>query len=315
MIDSLQNLETNLIPLPITQQAIEIARFFAEQQLEVAKKEQVYLNTIAVVVMDNYLQMMGISTELTASESWNPVVRLGADVADIKVTGCGHLECRPVKPGVPKCYIPPEVKIDRCGYVVIEIDEEQQQAALLGFTKIAVGNELAITQLQSIDSLLEYIEQLIAQKVNLSNWFQNIFEVGWQSMTALLGTETAQLVPSLRSGSSLKDTTGMSVKGVKLIDLGIQLQNQAVALLVTLTAITDEKVKVRVQVHPVATAAYLPSNLQLAVLSEMGEILREVRSRSLDNYIQLPHFTGKTGESFSIRLALNETSITEDFIL
>ena len=134
-------------------------------------------------------------------------------------------------------------------------------------------------------------------------------------MTALLGTETAQLVPSLRSGSSLKDTTGMSVKGVKLIDLGIQLQNQAVALLVTLTAIADEKVKVRVQVHPVATAAYLPSNLQLAVLSEMGEILREVRSRSLDNYIQLPHFTGKTGESFSIRLALNETSITEDFIL
>ena len=66
------------LSLPITQAARRIAQEFAAEQPTPQKSEQVRLNTLAVCVVNDYLQMMAIPTDLTANDSWNPVVRLCA---------------------------------------------------------------------------------------------------------------------------------------------------------------------------------------------------------------------------------------------
>jgi hypothetical protein len=93
------------------------------------------------------------------------------------------------------------------------------------------------------------------------------------------------------------------------------LGNQTVTLLVALIPEADGQVGICVQVHPVPGETYLPPDLVLAVLSETGETLRSVRSRSLDNYIQLPRFQGRPSESFRIQIALDRVSLTEYFII
>jgi len=203
------------VPMPITQEALQIAEQFAREQPTQQKALQVYLNTLAVYSVNNYLRIMDISTDLTAGDSWNPVVRLAADVADLWVTGLGRLECRPLSgtklainsaqkpndnswlqfvklkltsqeksPSIA-CYIPPEVQADRIGYVVVQIDAEQQESTLLGFSKAAETSELPINQLQSISELLQHLENkklLPVTSVNLTQWLQGLFEDGWQAV-------------------------------------------------------------------------------------------------------------------------------------
>ncbi|MDJ0675681.1 MAG: DUF1822 family protein [Calothrix sp. MO_167.B42] len=104
-------------------------------------------------------------------------------------------------------------------------------------------------------------------------------------------------------------------KGAKLIDLGIQLGNQNVALLINIKEETDGKLAVLVQLHPVNGERYLPPNLQLILLSKAGKNLQEVQSRTHDNYIQLKRFKGEPGKRFQIQVSLANLSITENFEL
>jgi hypothetical protein len=148
---------------------------------------------------------------------------------------------------------------------------------------------------------------------NLSDWFQNIFDVGWQSLNALINTKSFNLTFAFRQRDSAG--TGMSVEGIKLIDLEMQLGNQSVALLVGLTREDEQKVGIRVQLHPANGETYLPPNIRLALLSQSGTILQEFTSRSQDNFIQLKRFTCPTGKSFKIQVSMNHFSIIEQFVV
>ncbi|GET44334.1 DUF1822 family protein [Microseira wollei] len=149
-------------------------------------------------------------------------------------------------------------------------------------------------------------------KIQLSQWLENIFEIGWQSIETILGAEQQNLAFSLRSNSH---SLNSSIKRAKLIDLGLQLGNRSLALLVAITPETEQKVGILVQLHPMEGETYLPPNLKLSMLSESGEILQEVESRSVDNYIQMKRFRGLPGESFAIQLTFGEVSVTEDFVI
>ncbi|AFY56099.1 Protein of unknown function (DUF1822) [Rivularia sp. PCC 7116] len=112
------------------------------------------------------------------------------------------------------------------------------------------------------------------------------------------------------------------VRKVKLLDLGMQLAGEAVALAVALVPKADGKIGVLLQAYSTDTETddsdnskpllYLPPGLKLILLSETGETLREVTARNADIYVQLK-FSGEKSEQFSVRVALNEASITEDF--
>ena len=238
------------------------------------------------------------------------------DVADLSVTGLGKLECRPVLPATQVVHIPPEVWSDRIGYVAVHLDRSLREATLLGFTKTVSTDELPISQLRSLEDLLEHLIQIrqakfVKMPVNLSKWLENTFEAGWQSMEALLGTQQENLAFSLRSTSPLSEA---SVKRAKLIDLGLRLGSQSVALLVAITLEIEQKVGILVQVHPTGGEPYLPPNLRLVLLSESG-VLQEVQSRTQDNYIQLKRFRGLPRECFNIQVAFGDASVTETFVI
>lgn len=146
-------------------------------------------------------------------------------------------------------------------------------------------------------------------QVNLSQWFQKLFTAGWQPIDEVLNSQLGNLAFELRSSSAARKT---GVNGVKLIDLGVQLGGQSLALMLALSLEAEEKIAIIVQVHPTGNEKYVPPNLKLMLL-ESGNVLQQIQSRSRDCYIQLNRFKGLSGTSFSIQLTLDDFSMTESF--
>ncbi|HEY9743441.1 MAG TPA: DUF1822 family protein, partial [Coleofasciculaceae cyanobacterium] len=58
---------------------------------------------------------------------------------------------------------------------------------------------------------------------------------------------------------------------------------------------------------------YLPHDLQLMVLDEKGEAVMQAQARSTKN-IQLK-FSGEPGETFGVKVALGDVTVTEAFLI
>lgn len=320
------------LPLPIPQAARTTAQEFASQQPTTEKADQVQLNTLAVWVVNDYLQLMDIPTDLRASDSWNPGVRLFADVADLELPGKGRLECRPVHSQAHICPIPPEVWHDRIGYVVVQFDESLQEATLLGFTPTASVEAFPLQQLRSPEDLLEHLDRLGRSpaiqttlnqlQANLSQWLQGVIDTGWQTVDSLLNP--AELSPAfafrgveLRGHHAATSETEI-IQRAKLLDLGTPSGHPVMLLVEVSPSIdssspTDPQLDVLLQVHP-SNQLYLPAGLRLTVLDESGTKFLDAESRSVDNYIQL-QFSGSPGESFSVQVALGDNQVTEAFVI
>ncbi len=141
--------------------------------------------------------------------------------------------------------------------------------------------------------------------INLGQWLQQVFEDAWLAVEEALGIEEASLAFGFRTDG---------VKRAKLIDLGMQLGGQAVALILTIRPEADRSINILVQVHPIDDETYLPQHLKLVLLSTDGEILYKVSPRSTDNVIQI-EFRGQPGEQFQIEVALGDVSVTENFVI
>jgi hypothetical protein len=157
---------------------------------------------------------------------------------------------------------------------------------------------------QASEKLPGYIQE---SRTKLTQWLQGIFDEAWQAIDALISPE-ANLALSTRNTES-------GAKRGKLIDLGMRLGSYTVALLVTITQDTQEKLSISIQLQPTGGERYLPPNLKLTLLSKAGKTLQEVASRSQDNYIQLLPFKGEPGKRFSIEVSLLDVSVREDFEL
>lgn len=308
---------------PISPKTRQIAEQWSKQHTTPEKREQVFLNTLSVSFVNTYLQWMGFETDLEKSDSWNPLQQTLLDVADLEVKNLGKLECRPVLEGTQVIYVPPEVESNRIGYLAVQISQSFREATLLGFVKKVSSDSLPISQLQSLERLHEYLEYLSQVKlaelaelpislgkalVKLSRWFENNFELGWQSVGTLLGNQPANLTLSLRSAPEA------GVERGKLIDLGIELTGEAVVLVVSLTPQNEREMDINVEIHPTSGQTYLPPNLQLMVLDEEGEAVMEAIARSANSYMQL-QFSGSVGERFSVKVALGDVSVAENFVI
>jgi hypothetical protein len=177
------------ISVPITQAIRNKAEQFAREQPNSEKAKQVYLNTLAVLVTNNYLQMLDVSTSLQQSHSWNAVARVSTDIADLNLPEKGHLECRPILEGDDICYLPQDIWNNRIGYVVVKLDAEAKQGTLLGFVPQVSGNTLEIGQLQSLDDLFIALHSN-ETVVQLSQWLENVIDEGWKSVEAIIGKKS-----------------------------------------------------------------------------------------------------------------------------
>lgn len=307
------------ISLPIAENGRTIARQFAFEQPNPEKAERVLLNTLAVWIANDYLQMLGIATNISKSDSWNPVARLCADVADLEVTGIGKLECRPLKASHALCSIPAETWGDRIGYMVVEIDNSLRHARLLGFTLTVATEALPVSQLQPIENLIDRLHDLrqpATVRVNLSQWFDLVFETGWEVVETLFATNQLDPAFSFRGEnvSGIDESESSVIQRGKAIDLGMQLAGKNIVLIVELEAESAQKTNICLQVHCSDRSIYLPTGLTLSILDDRGATFMEAQARNADNYVQL-HFSGKPGEHFSVSIALDDTSVVEDFVI
>lgn len=372
--------EIDSLPMPITQNSLHIARRFSSQQRHPQRQEQVYLNTLAVLAVRDYLTILSIETDLTQCDSWNPAMRLFANAADLYIKGLGKIECRPIinrfqnsSSQTPDIYpVPLEAREERIGYIVVEIDEEEKEARLLGFSPTAISGELVLSKLHSVDDFLVHIEHLCEAKVDLNqwflnvfnsewqpfeavfhpqpqtsprefenpissklgNWFKNVFETGWQNIEQGKKSLEDVIFPdktpdfAFRSGGNSRSESPLSgnqttirqtfpeadVTRAKLIDLGMRLGRTTVALLVAIAQQSDRTVRVHAQLHPAIGDRYLPRNLKLSLISDAGQVLDELESTVQQQCISL-EFEVEPGESFSIRLAIDDLSVTENFMV
>lgn len=181
---------------------------------------------------------------------------------------------------------------------------------------ILEGNENALAQIRALFASGELEEILgvpvlgidtvsevqtaqppLTQVNHLTQWFDNIFAIGWQSIEELLTPQ--QLRPA---------HFGQSIQRAKSIDLITDMVN----LVVSLNREDAENVIVNLKVFP-TTSPNLPANLKLIILAE-GKIFKEVTSRSADQLIQC-EFDAKPGDEFGVKLALGDAEITEDFVV
>lgn len=168
---------------------------------------------------------------------------------------------------------------------------------------VAVSDQSVISP-QAVDSVRLSLQET---RTKLSQWLEGAFEETWQAIDALINPGAA-LALSTRN-------LDLNVKRGKLVDLGVQLGRQAVALLITVAPETEDKLSILVQLHPTGEEKTLPSHLKLTLLSKLGKVLQEVESRHHDNYVQLKSFSGQPGKRFSLEISLGDTRIREDFEL
>jgi hypothetical protein len=232
-------------------------------------------------------------------------------------------------------------------YAIVEVDEEQEQVVVRGFLRYdELSGYCREVDLQPAEDgcyrvplslfddepnhLLFYLRHLepsaislpsVAAKsvadslkesfnfnrITLSQWLQGVLEEGWLSFEELVAPE-ANLALNTRNVSE-------TMRKGKLINLGMQLENQTIALLITVTPEASEKIGILVQLYPTRKEKYLPDNLQLTLLNKAEKTLQSTRSRTRDNYIQLKSFKGKPGTYFGIEVSMGDVSVREDFEL
>ncbi|MCC3582667.1 DUF1822 family protein [Microcoleus sp. PH2017_30_WIL_O_A] len=160
----MKNIDNSELTIQLSKQAHQDAHKFASQQSTPEKVKQVYTNTLAVYAVRHFLQWLGIETDLSAGDSWHPVIRCFNDVADLVIPNLGKLECRPVLPGQTAISIPSEVTEDRIAYIAVQFQEQLNEVQLLGFYPAidpqSPPETIEISRLQPIETLIDYIDRL-----------------------------------------------------------------------------------------------------------------------------------------------------------
>jgi len=333
MINSSYELNQLQVMLPITQQGRDMAQQFANQYASSGKREQIWLNTLAVWIVKDYLDLLGVPTNLSESDSWSSVMQLAGNIADLEVEGLGKLECRPIRQGEKICPVPPETWDLRIGYLVVEIDDSYRRAKVLGFVQEVNDEVLPVDALMPLEDFIDYLDERqtaaqpsttsaqSASRVNLTQWFSDIFETGWQQIDALLNPQDLAPAYSFRSArfpitnaEREEPIEDADIERAKLINLGIQFGQHRVILVVRLKRETAQKTEITLQLHPEAGQAFLMPDVTLQVLDATSEVFMQTQARDSDNYVQLK-FSGESGERFQVLVALDDAVVTEQFIV
>ncbi|MGI2903271.1 DUF1822 family protein [Tolypothrix sp. VBCCA 56010] len=305
--------------VPISSELHSLAKQFRLSHRNSKKAKQVYFNTLAVSAVNFYLRCMGVETSWSASSSCNRVMQTMMDVADLEIIGLGKLECRPVLSDEKVVYIPPEVWSDRIGYVAVQFDQSLREATLLGFSKTAQSGEIPINQLRSLEEFilqLSEIPQKVKQPIHLSQWLSNIVDAGWQTVESLF-TQQSELAFRFRSAEKTlaqnSENSPINVQKGRLLELGRQSESKLIALIVGLIPLSEQEINICVKVCPVNGQKYLPEELELMVLDDLGISVMQATARNTKS-IQL-NFSSEFGERFSIKVALGDVNFTELFLV
>jgi hypothetical protein len=201
--------ETGSLSIPITLQTRAFAQRCAQLHPPGPVAQRVWEHGLAVGVVSQYLELLGIPTQLNHSDLNNPVVQLAAAVADLEVIGMGHLECCVVPTGDHEGQVPPEVWSEapgtsadeatnlssrlRMGYIFVHLNADQRSADILGFLPRVMSEKVSLSELLPLAELGPYLHQVQTQLaplqaprslVKLGDWIRGMIGEGWQQLEA-----------------------------------------------------------------------------------------------------------------------------------
>ena len=160
---------------------------------------------------------------------------------------------------------------------------------------------------QSLVGATESTRQAI-QLTNLNQWWNNVFESGWQAIEDLFGSQ-----PNLAFNFRQTNSTSEQIRRVKQIQLNAELPT--LFLVVMLETEADGRMRIWAQLLPQPGETYLPANLRLELLSINGNVVQSVQAGEMSNYIQLRRFKSPLGAEFRLQVAIKNTFIYEDFVV
>ncbi|MDY6898238.1 MAG: DUF1822 family protein [Cyanobacteriota bacterium] len=305
----MKSTQPSYLQVPLGKDAHQKAEEFAAEQDSADKGKQVYLNTLAVYAVNNYLKWLSIETALHLSDSWNWSTRTFFDIADLMLPSVGRIECRPVLPGEDAVILPQEVTQERVGYVAVRFNNRLDFVEILGFVpaRPIIGNSeiIEINRFESIDILIDIINRR-KMKVNLCQWLEGIFNQDWESPELVLASNFRSAATITRQD---KDYQTNSISRAKVVDVGRQI-----ILLIELTPTNSAIFDIRLRVYPAENTLHLPQDLQLTIFDESGNACMNTQAETANDWVQL-EFDCQHEEKFSVELKLGETSIIEEFIV
>jgi len=154
------------------------------------------------------------------------------------------------------------------------------------------------------DILREVALEFLSNPLNeLGKWLKGSLieatENGWRTLEDIFGGTP---IPACRKSA---------VKRAKQINLGA---DQTIVLKIEIEQLENQNVNVNFCACPSSDQTYLPENLKLTLLSESGEPLDEVQVKTNENRTR-QELKGSSGDQFSIKIALGDISVIEDFII
>ena len=301
--------QPDYLQIPLGKDAHQKAEEFAAEQDNLDKGKQVYLNTVAVYAVNNYLKWLSIETALHQSDSWNWSTRTFFDIADLMLPNVGRIECRPVLPGEEVVVLPQEVTQERIGYIAVRFNKQLDFVEILGFVpaRPIINNSeiIEINRFESIDILIDIINRR-KMKVNLCQWLEGIFNQDWESPELVLAGSFRSTATMTRQ---YQDSQTSSISRAKVVDVGRQI-----VLLMELTPTNSAVFDIRLRVYPAENTLHLPQDLQLTIFDESGDACMNTQAEIANDWMQL-EFDCQHEEKFSVELKLGEISIIEEFIV
>jgi len=324
MIDPIRAEEV-AVPVFITQEAQQFAQQFARQQPDPTRARQVHLNTLAVCAVKNYLRILDIPADPSNCDSWNPLMRLTTNVADLEIVGKGRIECRPVSPAAPDaelaCYVPTEVQGDRLAYIVVQIEANQPQALILGFAKQVDHETLDLSGLRPMSELPAYLDGIDARSpaervTQLTDWIQGQIEASWQTLDELLGI--SPLAYQWRSLSTAEvrpaDSALTRIIRGKLLKATTAQETETVILITELIPKSATDLGIELKIAPARDQGFLPAGLEMTVVDAVGEPVMQAQARQENRLVELG-FHAAPGDRFQLKIRLGETVIVESFVV
>jgi len=298
--------------LPIRKSTHDRARSFANRQLTRSRFKSAYLSYLAMESVRLYLDCMEIETASTldngAIRDSAPIALLDP-IADLDIGNVGSLACLPVFPNSQFVNIPAEVWNDRFAYVGVRLNQELTEAELLGFTRKANAEFVAIGQLKSMETLIEYIDRW-ERSVKLNQWLENTIDRSWNVLESVLAPRQIAWRSKSIATVDRPQTNPKIARGKRIYFDG---DRQGVTLMLEQIVLDRQQREIWVEIYPPDGQDYLPALLQFQIYDGEDVKLFEAESRSTPN-IQVK-FAGEVGELFTVVITLSNTRICEHFVI
>lgn len=266
-----------------------------------SRSRQTYLNALAARAVAYQLQCWGVELQ---PEVDNCLEGEFFETAGVTLANGERWDCRPLLPGERACGVPPAVRQGHAGYFLVELAADLRSATILGFSR----QPAAALQRDNLHALADW-PAVSAPVTRLSDWLEGKVAGCWQSLERLLGARE-----DLAWAAATRGLEPTAIRQAKLLDLDMVLgDRQAVLLVASIRDGADGRASARVRLLPGEGDRFLPENLRLQMLDEVGTLLQDVRARDCENFIQLRRFCGHSGDRFSICIGLGRVTVAEEF--